>query len=115
MFLLSPFVTKLRSGTTSAGPRNARGVEREVAVDLVGDDEQAVALGDAADVLDERRGGLRAGRVVGERGHEDARAGAGAAASASASSSAAGSGIPPASAPIGTLTTRLPASAAWAA
>ena len=25
MFLLSPFVTKLRSGTTSAGPRNAAG------------------------------------------------------------------------------------------
>ena len=45
----------------------------EVAVDLVGDDHQARRLGDLAHLAHQRLRGDGAGRVVGQREHEDAR------------------------------------------
>ena len=116
MLLLSPLVTKARSGADLGGAAERAGIVGEVAVDLVARRSGGPARGRSRRPLAPARArracrsGCPAASARGCPGRCPA-----ARAPASASRSAAGSGTPPACAGIGTSMTRLPASAAWAA
>ena len=70
-FLLSAVVTTVRSGCHGRWAEERRaGVVHQVAVDLVADDDQVVALGGRAELADSGRAGQPSGRVIRHR-HQD--------------------------------------------
>ncbi|GAB4007699.1 hypothetical protein GCM10029992_62150 [Glycomyces albus] len=70
--MLRAVVVTVRSGAQAAG-RERPVLEDQVAVDLVGQDDQVELAGGLAQVLDGGLGGQASGRVVRQRGDDDPR------------------------------------------